>query len=366
MVTNFVEASKPKSKKIGPHFKAYQYISNAVSQSQSLKKRKQIGRRTGSKGTRQKRDIHIIRRSGSDIVGTFLYYNWGNKSSLELKLSINKDNTNELDISTFTVIDNVSPNRHTVVLDGDNSNEFIFTKVTRTQCNECLGGRQGLNKIRDSFQKMKQLKPNQSRGHKTMGLSTSYKLFGYRKDYLTNKNGEYVFKSNNNVPKDQISNISSFYSNLSYNMEMAARRIGDSFYETGVYEYIQTHCNVPAVGVQMLSEDYKKKKSFATALAIGENYWSKSHIDNDFYFTSLSVLSNQSIDNNKILYYFVFSLFKVMVPMSSGDVLLFNPAITHSCSNPSISDSYIFSSYMSRKTVITAEANMDCNIRQYS
>ena len=91
------------------------------------------------------------------------------------------------------------------------------------------------------------------------------------------------------------------------NIEMAARRIGYSLYETGVYENIQAHCNVPAVGVPKLTEDYKKRKSFATALAIGgENYWSKSHIDNDFYFTSLSVLSKQSIDSNKILYYFVF------------------------------------------------------------
>ena len=91
----------------------------------------------------------------------------------------------------FTVIHNLSPHCHTVVLDKDNENEFIFAKVARTQCNKCLGGRQGLNKIRESYKSMKQLKPNQHRGHKTMGLSTAYKLFGYRKDYLTNKNGEY-------------------------------------------------------------------------------------------------------------------------------------------------------------------------------
>ena len=96
-----------------------------------------------------------------------------------------------------------------------------------------------------------------------------------------------------------------------------------------------------------------------TDLAVGDNYWSKSHIDNDFYFTSLSVLSKQSGDNDKILYYFIFPIYKVMVPMVSGDVLLFNPSITHSCSNPSLPDSYIFSSYVSKKTVFTAEVTME-------
>ena len=102
-----------------------------------------------------------------------------------------------------------------------------------------------------------------------------------------------------------------------------------------------------------------------TDLAVGDKYWSKSHIDNDFYFTSLSVLSKQSGDNDKILYYFIFPMFKLMVPMASGDVFLFNPAITHSCSNPSLPDSYIFLSYISMTTVLTAEVTMESERNKY-
>ena len=142
-------------------------------------------------------------------------------------------------------------------------------------------------------------------------------------------------------------------------MERASRRIGNSLFETGEYEIIQSHSSVPSVGVPRNAEDTKRKVPMATTLAVGENYWSKSHTDQDFYFTSLSVLSKHSRDNNKTLYYFIFPMFKIMVPMVSGDVLLFNPAIIHSCSNPSLHDSYIFSSYVSKKTVLTAEVTME-------
>ena len=194
-----------------------------------------------------------------------------------------------------------------------------------------------------------------------MALSTSYKLFGHRKEQLGKVNGKYVFKNNSNGKHsiDTFNNISFLYCNLSYNMEIAARRIGNSLYETGVYEIIQSHSNVPTAGISKDVEDSKRTKTMATALAVGENYWSKSHTDNDFYYTALSVLSKNIEDNDKILYYFIFPKFKLMVPMTSGDVLLFNPAITHSCSNPSLTDSYIFSSYVSKKTVLTAEVTME-------
>ena len=151
-------------------------------------------------------------------------------------------------------------------------------------------------------------------------------------------------------------------------MEKAARRIGNSLYETGVYEIIQAHSKVPSVGIpnniEVAKRDYNK--SMATALAIGENYWSKSHTDNDFYYTVLSALSKHSVDNDKTLYYFIFPKYKIMIPMTSGDVLLFNPLITHSCSNPSITDGYIFSSYVSKKTVLTAGVTMENeNVNKY-
>ena len=118
-------------------------------------------------------------------------------------------------------------------------------------------------------------------------------------------------------------------------------------------ETVEATANV--VGEQTAQSE-SCNKSLATAMAVGENYWSYSHTDTDFYFSALSVLSQLWKDNGKVIYFFVFPAYKIMIPMRSGDVLLFNPTITHSCSNPRLPDSYIFSSYVSTQTVLTAEA----------
>ena len=376
MVSYFVSSTKPKISKSGPHGRAHSSISKAVMHSQALKSRKAVGRRTGTrqcrKQNRQQRDLYIVNVAGPDIKGKFFYNEWKDpKIGLQdMHPSIsNVDESDVINVSTFRVIDNKNAYRHTVILDGDDNNNFIVAKVAKVQSNECLGGRRGLNKVRNSFSTMKRIKPNQSRGKNASAMSSSYKLFGYRKNQLGRDNGEYVFKNiSGKYSNDVTNNISFLYCNLAYNMEKAARRIGNSLYETGVYEIIQAHSKVPSVGIpnniEVAKRDYNK--SMATALAIGENYWSKSHTDNDFYYTVLSALSKHSVDNDKTLYYFIFPKYKIMIPMTSGDVLIFNPLITHSCSNPSIPDGYIFSSYVSKKTVLTAGVTMENeNVNKY-
>jgi hypothetical protein len=49
-------------------------------------------------------------------------------------------------------------------------------------------------------------------------------------------------------------------------------------------------------------------------------YWSSIHINTDFYYTTLSCLS-ENTDDNSILFYFVFPFYRVAVPMRSGDVV---------------------------------------------
>ena len=359
MVTSFIADSKLKHKNHGPHGRALLSIRNNLQKSSTLKSRKVIGKRIGSKCNRQKRDVHLVNRVGTDIIGKFMYYNWGTKESFQITDSIKCVESDIVDVSDYSIITESTMSRHSIVLDADNGNNFIFAKIAKTQSNECMGGRKALNKIRNTFSSMKRMKPNQKRGKDTTAFSTSYKLFGHRKDHLGRFNGEYVFKSKHKLSTADTNNISFLYCNLSYNMERASRRIGNSLFETGVYEIIQSHSKVPTVSVPRNVDEAKKKIPMATALAIGENYWSKSHIDNDFYFTSLSVLSKHSRDTQKILYYFIFPMYKIMVPMVSGDVILFNPSITHSCSNPSLPNSYIFSSYVSKKTVLTAEVKME-------
>jgi hypothetical protein len=89
-------------------------------------------------------------------------------------------------------------------------------------------------------------------------------------------------------------------------------------------------------------------RGFATQFCVGVDYGSSIHIDNDFHYTSLSCLS-YNMDDNSILFYFVFPSYIVAVPMRSGDVVCFNPLIYHCCTDPTAHGVNIFSCYVSAK-----------------
>jgi hypothetical protein len=150
---------------------------------------------------------------------------------------------------------------------------------------------------------------------------------------------------------------------LCRDIEVASSRIGNGLPEANAYKNIQDHLNVPSLSSLAPPKkldnttDKGKKAGLATALAIGVDYWSKSQTDSDYYFTSLSALSPGSEQHGDDLYYFCFPGYKVAVPIRSGDVILFNPLVTHCCSNPRYRGSYIFSCYVSKKTVLTQAAN---------
>jgi hypothetical protein len=91
------------------------------------------------------------------------------------------------------------------------------------------------------------------------------------------------------------------------------------------------------------------------ALSFGKNYWSSSHIDGDFYLTFLSVLSGASQDVvlcDAITQYFCFPEYGLKVALHSGDLIIFNPLIAHSCTQPLLPESYIFSCYLNKNTAI--------------
>jgi ectoine hydroxylase-related dioxygenase (phytanoyl-CoA dioxygenase family) len=90
-------------------------------------------------------------------------------------------------------------------------------------------------------------------------------------------------------------------------------------------------------------------RGFDTQLCVGVDYWSSIHIDNDFYYNNLS----DNMDDNSILFYFVFPSYRVAVPMRSGDVVCFNPLIYHCCTDPTTHGVKNFSCYVSAKTCNT-------------
>ena len=90
----------------------------------------------------------------------------------------------------------------------------------------------------------------------------------------------------------------------------------------------------------------------ATQFAISRNYHSKAHTDTDYYYTLLTVCAGEEVDDNHPIYYFVFPTYGVMVPVSSGETILFQPHVMHCSSNPRTPNAFIMSAYVSAKTML--------------
>ena len=93
---------------------------------------------------------------------------------------------------------------------------------------------------------------------------------------------------------------------------------------------------------------------FGTALSVGENYWSPTHVDPDFYFTCVIFIGPEHQApqyHDEVLHYFCFPEYKIKVPMRSGEALIFNPSVAHTCSNPRFHNSFVASNFCPVKTV---------------
>ena len=373
MVTQFISLAATKSK-TGPWGLAQQRIAHASKKSIANSKhtKKAIGKRTrrrrGPKdcNQRQSRKIHKVRKteSNNEAKGKHLYVNWGDDNAEAGKVfdSFNINPNLIIDVSKYRVIDTEGSDGHAVVIDDVNPIDplFVCAKIDQRQSQSWLNGRTGINAVRNTLSLLKKSKPDQTRGAATSGINKGYKLFGQRKDPLSSENGSYTFKKGTNVESNQF--LQKVYCELSYKMERAGRTLGNALYETGIYKYVQKYSRVPAFGRQPLTKKQSERKrafipdqGFGTALAVGEHYWSMCHIDRDFYLSVTSCISESTHDTGKVLHYFIFPEYEIMIPLKTGDILLFNPNVYHSCSNPSISNSIILSSYVSRQTVLVAE-----------
>ena len=87
------------------------------------------------------RDIHMVHKVGIDVVAKLLYYDWGTDTAESVKEFIDTKNLNMVDVSNYKVIDSLCSTRHTVVLDGDEGNNFILPRLPRHNATNVLAVR---------------------------------------------------------------------------------------------------------------------------------------------------------------------------------------------------------------------------------
>jgi hypothetical protein len=117
------------------------------------------------------------------------------------------------------------------------------------------------------------------------------------------------------------------------------------------FKYVQDIYQLPT------AFDSKEKYAKGIAFAVGCDYWSDIHIDDDYYYTSLSCVSER-VNDRSILFYFFFPTYGMDFPLYSGSIMCFNPHIPHGTTDPPKKGVRIFSAYVSARACNTHHAFM--------
>ncbi len=187
------------------------------------------------------------------------------------------------------------------------------------------------------------LKPKQKRGKKTNGISSSYCFFGTRLDPLGNPMfGDYVFKEQ--VSKEQKQKANEGVKTTAMYMEQHAKSILEKIapQDLAYFNNLSKTVDLPAI------------QTVFPQLAIGCDYISCCHVDQDIYYTVVAASPN--VYDNKltedVLQYFIFPEHHTVVPLRQGNVLMFNPMVAHCATNPLVDKTHIYSAYVSRKMTV--------------
>jgi len=158
--------------------------------------------------------------------------------------------------------------------------------------------------------------------------------------------GVYAFKPN--VPLEVKDYLQEEISMLALAMEkQASHFVKERSEEYPTFRKIQDLLDLPILSAS--------EEGTNTQLSVARNHWARAHCDCDYFYTFLSCLSaDVSAKKDEVIYYFCFPEYKIAVPLRSGDVIVFNPLTFHCCSNSSKADNFIWSAYVSEKTVMTA------------
>jgi hypothetical protein len=87
-----------------------------------------------------------------------------------------------------------------------------------------------------------------------------------------------------------------------------------------------------------------------------KKYSLPNHTNPDYYYTYLSI-HDEKAKPDEVLYHFCFPPYEITVPMTKGDIIVFNLLVDHCATNPRRDTALIYSAYVSNKTCNTVVAN---------
>jgi hypothetical protein len=196
--------------------------------------------------------------------------------------------------------------------------------VSPRQCGEI--GHNSWKKHLDSLKKAEIVKPNAKRPPtKKPVIFNIYNCYGKRKDPFSCKVSDYAYRPM--TSEHRMNECNSGLRDLLSDMEYLSLRGLRSLSSSDQFKHVQDRYQLPT--------DFDSTDDYvtSTAFTVRCHYWSAIHVDYDYYYTSLSCVS-EKVNDRKILFYFCFPTYGMGVPMYSGSLISFNRHLPHGCTCP--------------------------------
>lgn len=154
---------------------------------------------------------------------------------------------------------------------------------------------------------------------KNNGVDTYYSCFGSSKE--PKKQERLV-----NMPFSQTSHKTLYIQSIQeflvvFKMESGGMIFADQIQEErNFFHKVQSSLDLPSLA---------SKNWTYTQFSVCKNYGSWAHVDQDFFVLYLSCLSGEHEHYEEILYVFCYPEYKTVIPMESGDLVIFNPLKFH-------------------------------------
>ena len=280
----------------------------------------------------KKKDVYY-----KDKKGIEMNYPPGSERRDLAELKIVSDNGIDNNFNVFIGCERKNKNKAT----------FVVLKVSK---DKKVIARKKMEKYNKSLEGLLKNKPSVLRGSARKGvMQQQYVCHGFRKNPLNKEIGEYAYKRgvNESTKKEISEDINNLVGEIESRAisEMEAANLQHC---SGCNAFDETQAEFGLTSIH--------EKGRATQFAVSKAYCSPSHADNDFFYTVLSV-DDKKAKPDEVLYHFCFPTYGIAVPMTKGDIIMFNPLIAHCATNPRKKTSLIYSAYVSNKTCNTIVAN---------
>lgn len=331
--SKFVQKAPPKSKK----HKTYNTLAK-------IKGKKTKPRRSLARVLKYVDRITLEKVNSDWYAGKFLETTWNG----EAVQSTAYERSEALCIDDLRTLDSTDE-KFIMVVDESQQSLRLFAKASRKMAKQHLARSNIIESTRKFVEESVRVKPSISRGCECGSVDKGYAIYGTRPNRMQPGLGVYAFKSVKKKVSYTETELNQAVDHIVEEMEKCLLPTARFFeLERSVMTQIVEKTGLKTIG------------KWSPAFSIGKEYHSKCHVDADFYYTHLTVVgpaevNGVNIDDDEVIYFFIFPTYGIKIPLRSGDTLMFNPTVLHSCSNPKYPGCYIMSAFVSRRTILRAD-----------